>query len=77
MGVNQLFITGGKGLMFCGDINADGVITIADFNIYAQQSSAVNQYLSGDINLDKNVTIADYNAYAPNSSLIGVKAIRY
>jgi len=72
----QLLTTDIYGL-YAGDINADGVISVADFNIYAEDSSSVLSYINSDLNLDGNVTIADFNAYLPNSSVIGISIIRY
>ena len=60
-----------------GDMNANGIISVADFNIYMQQSSFTNNYLNADLNLDKNVTIADFNLLQPNLSRIGVLQVRY
>ncbi|QQS28999.1 MAG: hypothetical protein IPM47_19530 [Sphingobacteriales bacterium] len=78
LGANQLIqVAFGKFALYAGDLNADGVITVSDFNLYTQQSSSVNQYLAADINLDKFVTVADFNLYLPNASLIGYNAVRY
>lgn len=59
------------------DINANGVITIADFNLYFVQSSAIGQYTSADVNLDGNVTTADFNLLQLNAGNIGVQQVRY
>lgn len=78
MGMNQLkaLADGNYGLI-AGDFNGNGVITVADFNLYMPQTSAINQYKVTDCNLDRNVTVADFNLYKPNSSIIGVAPIRY
>lgn len=77
-GANQLKpVSGGKYALRAGDINADGVITVADFNIYTTQSSLINQYKEADCNLDSSVTVADFNRYISNSSFIGQASIRY
>lgn len=60
-----------------GDINGDGVITVADYNIYIAQSSFLEQYLSSDVSLDRSTTVGDFNLYLPNSSSIGNSLIRY
>lgn len=60
-----------------GDINADGVITVTDYNLYVAQSSLINQYMPADVSLDGSVTVSDYNLYLPNSSAIGNYLIRY
>nr|HMS51952.1 hypothetical protein [Chitinophagales bacterium] len=63
--------------MFAGDINADGVITVTDFNIYVLQASFINQYARADCNYDSNVTVADFNLYKPNSSKIAAGPVMY
>lgn len=60
-----------------GDINGDGVITVADFNVYQPESGGVNVYLRSDINKDRSVTVSDFNYYQPNSGVIGSSIIRY
>ena len=60
-----------------GDINGDGVVTVADFNVYQPESGSVNQYLKSDVNKDKSVTVADFNLYQPNAGAIGDNKIRY
>lgn len=77
LGDNQQVDSGTVAVMYAADINADGVITVNDFNIYLDESSGVNAYSSADCNLDRNVTATDFNFYSPNSSLIGVVEIRY
>jgi len=63
--------------LFTGDMNANGVITVSDFNLFAQQAGAINQYLAADCNLDKAVTIADFNFFANNAGKIGFYPVRY
>ncbi len=80
-------ITGGTGqvsslttnlnALKAGDFNADGVITVTDFNLFTTQVAAINQYLASDANYDGNVTVVDFNHYRPNVSAIGVSQIRY
>ncbi|HRI26438.1 MAG TPA: hypothetical protein PK715_00135 [Chitinophagales bacterium] len=67
----------GSRAMFAGDMNADGVVSVADFNYYQSQSGQINQYLDADCNLDRTVTVADFNIYHPNASIIGIEQIRY
>lgn len=68
----------GNWTLKAGDANGDGIISsMADFSIYSDQSSAVNQYLSSDFNLDGSVTVADFNLLQPNISHIGISYIRY
>lgn len=63
--------------LLAGDIDKNGVITVADFNIYTNQVSFLNQYLASDVNLDGVVTVADFNLYQSNASAIGVTYVRY
>ena len=67
----------GKYAMYAGDTDGNGVVSVADFNIYASKMGAVGVYENADINLDQHVTISDFNAYHQNSSVIGIQAIRY
>lgn len=77
-GANQLADLGdGNFGLFGGDFNSDGLITVADFNLYSSQTSILNQYVDADCNMDKSVTVADFNCYNQNSSLIGIQQVRY
>ncbi len=77
-GPNQLkLMEDGTYALFAGDFNADGAITVADYNFYSAEVSAINQYTDADANLDKNVTVADFNLYQPNASKIGIPQVRY
>ncbi len=63
--------------LIAADFNGDGVISVADFNDYVQQASAINQYLPTDANLDGHVSVTDFNWHRANASVIGVSHIRY
>ncbi len=77
-GTTQLTdVGGGTYALYAGDINSDGVITIADLNAYIGQSSLIFNYVDSDLNYDSNVTVSDFNFYLPNSSIIGAEPIRY
>lgn len=60
-----------------GDANGDGILSVADFNIYTTNAAQINQYLPPDFNMDGNVTVGDFNLYQPNASKIGVSVVRY
>ncbi|MEZ4884785.1 MAG: hypothetical protein R3E32_08680 [Chitinophagales bacterium] len=60
-----------------GDFNADGVISVFDFNYYSEQKSMLNAYVDGDCNLDRAVGVQDYNLYQGHPSVIGVEEVRY
>ena len=63
--------------MWAGDMQANGVITVGDFNTFLLAAGGLNAYMMGDANLDGVVTIADFNAYFPSASKIGVSWVRY
>lgn len=79
MGGEQQLTNLGGGLygLKGGDFNANGVITVADYNVYIPNSSSVNVYSPSDGNLDGHVTVADFNVYLPQSSAIAVALVRY
>lgn len=77
LGSSQLKSKNGVSCLFAGDINADGVITVSDFNQYLPISSAINVYDDADCNTEGSVTVADFNLYLENSSRIGIPQIRY
>ncbi len=77
-GVGQVvFVTADKCALKAGDTNADGVITVNDFNFLQTNMSAINVYNDADCNLDRNVTVNDYNLYSANISSIAVSQLRY
>jgi hypothetical protein len=77
-GTNQsVALTVGKNALYAGDANANGIINVADFNVFAAQNGSVNQYLRSDFDLNKNITINDFNTLRPNSAIIGISEIRY
>ncbi|MEZ4885271.1 MAG: DUF4832 domain-containing protein [Chitinophagales bacterium] len=77
-GSNQLADLGnGEYGMSAGDVDGNGVITVADYNLYVSQISFINQYLQGDLNLDGSVTVMDFNLLKDNVSKIGVLWVRY
>lgn len=63
--------------LYAGDISANGIISVSDFNIYQQQPSATNVYNPRDLNLNKIVSVTDYNLYQSHPSIIGIQPIRY
>ncbi|OWY20129.1 hypothetical protein C7N43_23130 [Sphingobacteriales bacterium UPWRP_1] len=77
-GVNQQkALTGGVFGLYAADFDANGVITVADFNFYANTGSQTNVYNDADANLDKQITVSDFNLYQPNASVIGIQQVRY
>lgn len=76
-GPNQMKTRNGVAILYSGDNDANGVITVADFNVYANDPAQVNVYINSDTNLDGNVSTTDFNLYQPNKSIIGIQQIRY
>jgi N-acetyl-anhydromuramyl-L-alanine amidase AmpD len=79
-GTNQLIDLHNNGTKYglcAGDINANGIINVADYNVFQSQIATVNQYKSADITLNRSVLLDDFNMYQPNASKIGVTIIRY
>lgn len=62
--------------LFVGDHNANGLITVQDYNGYATDIG-VNHYKRGDFNLNGNTTVADFNAMQPNISKMAISYLRY
>jgi len=62
-----------------GDIDANGIISFADYNAYTDQQtgSTINIYTTADCNLDGNLTTADFQQYQFNASRIGIQQVRY
>ena len=79
MGNNQLikFEQDSIYAMKAGDFDANGIVTVEDYNLYSNQASMIGQYNSCDCNLDKGVTTGDFNLYRSNVSVIGVSHVRY
>jgi spore germination protein YaaH len=63
--------------LFSGDNNADGIISVADYNVLMNQVSQLNVYLTSDVNLNRSVLVDDFNLYQPNASRIGVSWVRW
>ncbi len=73
----QKALLNGSYALYAGDYNADGILSVNDYNGYASQLATAIPYEDADFNLDGNVTIGDFNLYQPHSSVIGVRMIRY
>ena len=71
MGTGQLALTPSGYALLPGDYNGDGVISVADYNLFKTQMSSMNGYYESDGNMDGNVTVDDLNLYKPKASIIG------
>ena len=70
-------VGGGKYALKAGDFDGNGVISVADYNIFKVQMSQMNGYFAADADLDGNVVVQDLNRHNANSSAIGVTEVRY
>ncbi len=78
LGTQQLTaLSNGIYALYAGDINSDGVINVADFNLYNDQLSSIGSNYDGDLNLDGTVSTGDFNKYRVNASKIGIRQLRY
>ncbi len=75
-GNSQLATSNGIRCLHAGDCNADGIISIADFNGFLDNLSN-NGYDNSDFSLDNTVSTGDFNLFRPNASVIGVREVRF
>lgn len=76
-GSSQMTFINGIYALKAGDINADGVVSVTDFNTYISQAAGINQYVNSDLDFNATTTVDDFNLYINNASIIGVQQIRY
>lgn len=76
-GAGQLKDDGGSFVMLAGDFNGSGVNNIQDFVRWAQNNTAVNEYLSHDVDGTGIVNILDFLLWFNNSSHVGYPGIWY
>jgi len=67
----------GQYALHAGDVDGNGVVTLADFNAFLNDLAQINGYFQGDLTMDNAVTVEDYNVYQENASVIGVEVVRY
>lgn len=75
-----LSLGGGIYSMAPGDIDANGVCQVFDYNYYQSQILAnitTNVYNDADCDLNGQVTVQDFNIWRANASRIGVPVVRY
>jgi len=75
-GDSQLTVVDGTHCLHAGDCNADGIVSIADFNGFLDDLSN-NGYENSDFSLDNTVSTGDFNLFRPNASVIGVREVRF
>ncbi len=71
MGEQQLNYDKGKYVIPVGDFNGDQIINNLDYNEWANQNTAVNQYLFHDADGNAIINNLDYNFWTKNRSKIG------
>ncbi|HRI26901.1 MAG TPA: hypothetical protein PK239_16045 [Chitinophagales bacterium] len=77
-GNSQLVQVGTLGLfgLIPGDLNANGIINFADYNVYATNTGSTS-YNPADCNFDGIVSISDFTLMLPHIKQMGVTPIRY
>ncbi len=63
--------------LYAGDLNADGVITVADLHIHQKESTIIREYVASDCNLDAIVSVNDFNQMRLNMGLIAIPEVWY
>ena len=82
-GVNATFgsiqqkLIDGKAVMFAGDLTQDGVIQIADSDIWKANPAQLNVYNTADINLDGSVQTTDLDLWMFNRAKISPLELGY
>ncbi len=70
-GIEQQKLVNGAYAMYSGDYDGNGNINNLDFNLWANNNAAVNQYLSHDADGNGIVNNLDYNSWELNRSKVG------
>ncbi|PSJ71460.1 hypothetical protein C7N43_39200 [Sphingobacteriales bacterium UPWRP_1] len=78
LGQSQLAnVGGGYYALWAADANADGLITVWDYHLYATPPTGTPPYYHpADCNLDGAINEQDFNLYRQNAGVIGVNAVR-
>jgi hypothetical protein len=72
----QVAIASNRYALFAGDMDGNGIINYADYNLYAAQMGMTNGYYAADLSLNKTVNLLDYDFYRPNARRISPIWIR-
>jgi len=72
----QQELVGSTAVMYAGDFNGDGVMTLFDFNSYITSPDDILQYQAWEVDFNGHVTVSDYNLYRKNASVIGISEIQ-
>lgn len=63
--------------LYAADCNANGIISLSDFNLFKLNLSLINTYNSADFNLDGSINIADFNFFINNATKLSLPFLRY
>lgn len=74
MGTGQLKAKQNIFMMNAGDFDGNGVINSQDYNLWKQNSSAVNVYMAADVDGNGIINSLDYNLWKTNRSKIAMIA---
>jgi len=77
MGTDQTENIFGVECAVVGDFDANGIVNNLDYNVWTQNSSAVNSYLSWDANGDGIVNNLDFNLWNIHKSKVGQQQVHY
>jgi len=75
MGTAQQKVKQNVSMMNVGDFDGNGVINSQDFNLWKQNSAAINVYLPADADGNGIINNQDFNLWKANRSKIGVISI--
>ncbi len=70
-------LSDGSWALHAADLNAKGVVSYEDFNLYLADASSIYFYLAADLDFDGLVTVLDYNLYKRNFDKLIIPELRY
>lgn len=76
-GKEQIKLDINRFVVHAGDFDGNGIINNLDFNLWASQSSSINQYVTWDGDGNGIVNNLDFNLWSLNKSKVGVQEIQY
>ena len=71
-GTEQQVQIGTAACLLTGDYDGNGLINSQDYNLWRQNSSRLNQYLSVDSDANGIVNVVDFNLWSSNRSKVGM-----
>ncbi len=73
----QKQLPNGLFVLYGGDLDHNGIINYADYNLYFSDNPSIGEYIETDINKDTRVNNTDFQLLHPNLRVIGINNIRY